>query len=181
MMKKDLKDVKQLIKIDDLSQLFISERSSSFIIQASSFKNNNSRTCMKNVRSTNISTSRIIDLDTRIKIQIFINNSHLHTRMKNIESLEDVIKIKFERIRSSKSCLLNQIDELSETRNISLKITDIFEKLNLVDKIENAKQKTKEKSKSSSFRSIKTIDIDSINIIENKRARKSNSKYAQLA
>ena len=81
MMKKDLEDVKQLIKIDDLSQLFISERSSSFIIQASSSKDNDSRTCMKNIRSTNVFTSRIIDLDTR---------------MKNIENLENVIKIKFE-------------------------------------------------------------------------------------
>ncbi len=86
---------------------------------------------------------------------------------------------------------MNQIDEIS-TEQISLKITDIFERLNIADKIEKVKEIVKEKdkakdqkdqfksSKSSSSRSIELSDVNSANIIESKRNRKPNSKYAQL-
>jgi hypothetical protein len=49
--------------------------------------------------------------------------------------------------------------------------------------IAKEKDKTKEQfksSKSSSSRSIESSDVNSANIIENKRNRKPNSKYAQL-
>ncbi len=86
---------------------------------------------------------------------------------------------------------MNQIDEIS-TEQISLKIIDIFERLNIADKIEKAKKIAKEKdktkdqkdqfksSKPSSSRSIESSDVNSANIIENKRNRKPNPKYAQL-
>ncbi len=87
--------------------------------------------------------------------------------------------------------MIIQIDEIS-TEQISLKIIDIFERLNIADKIEKVKKSDKEKdktkdqkdqfksSKSSSSRSIESSDVNSANIIESKRNRKSNSKYAQL-
>jgi hypothetical protein len=92
---------------------------------------------------------------------------------------------------SSSRNLMNQIDEIS-TGQISLKIIDIFGRLNIADKIEKVKKIAKEKdktkdqkdqfksSKSSSSRSIESSDVNSANIIENKRNRKPNSKYVQL-
>jgi hypothetical protein len=99
-------------------------------------------------------------------------------------------------IRSSQSRLMNQIDEIS-TEQISLEIIDIFERLNIANKIEKVKEIVKEKdkakeqfkssefkslksSKSSSSRSIESSDLNSTNIIESKRNRKFNFKYAQL-
>jgi hypothetical protein len=91
-------------------------------------------------------------------------------------------------IRSSQSRLMNQIDKIS-IEQISLKTIDIFERLNIANKIEKIrkivkeKNKTKEQfksSKSSSSRSIKSSDLNLANIIENKRNRKFNLKYAQL-
>jgi hypothetical protein len=87
--------------------------------------------------------------------------------------------------------LMDQIDEIP-TGQTSLKITDIFGRLNIADKIEKAKEIAKEKdkakdqkdqfksSKPSSSRSIESSDVDSANIIEDKRNRKPNPKYAQL-
>ncbi len=87
--------------------------------------------------------------------------------------------------------LMNQIDEIS-TEQTSLEITDIFERLNIADKIEKAKKIAKEKgkakdqkdqfkpSKPPSSRPIGSSDLDPTNIIENKRNRKPNPKYAQL-
>jgi hypothetical protein len=92
---------------------------------------------------------------------------------------------------SSSRNLMNQIDEIS-TEQTPLKIIDIFGRLNIADKIEKAKKIVKEKgkakdqkdqfksSKSSSSRSIESSDVDSANIIEGKRNRKPNPKYAQL-
>ncbi len=91
---------------------------------------------------------------------------------------------------------MNQIDEIS-TKQISLEIIDIFERLNIAKKIEKVKEIVKEKgktkeqfksskfkssksSKSSSSRSIESSDLNFANIIESKRNRKSNLKYAQL-
>jgi hypothetical protein len=89
--------------------------------------------------------------------------------------------------------LMNQIDEIS-TEQHSLEIIDIFEWLNIANKIEKVKEivkekdKTKKQFKSSKFKSskslssrlIKSSDLNSTNIIESKRNRKSNLKYAQL-
>jgi hypothetical protein len=88
---------------------------------------------------------------------------------------------------------MNQVDKIS-TDQISLEIIDIFERLNIANKIKKVKEIVKEKdktkeqfkssefksSKSSSSRSIESSDVNSANIIENKRNRKPNSKYAQL-
>jgi hypothetical protein len=62
--------------------------------------------------------------------------------------------------------------------------------LNIANKIEKVKEIVKEKdktkkqqfksSKSSSSRSIESSNLNSANIIENKRNRKFNLKYAQL-
>jgi hypothetical protein len=91
-------------------------------------------------------------------------------------------------IRSSQSRLMNQIDEIS-TEQTSLEIIDIFERLNIANKIEKVKEIVKEKdktkdqfksSKPSSNRSIESSDVNSANIIESKRNRKPNLKYAQL-
>jgi hypothetical protein len=107
--------------------------------------------------------------------------------------VSDAFRVK---IRSSQSSLMNQIDEIS-TKQISLEIIDIFERLNIAKKIEKVKEIVKEKgktkeqfksskfkssksSKSSSSRSIESSDLNFANIIESKRNRKSNLKYAQL-
>ncbi len=83
---------------------------------------------------------------------------------------------------------MNQIDEIS-TEQTSLEIIDIFERLNIANKIEKVKEIVKEKdktkdqfksSKPSSNRSIESSDVNSANIIESKRNRKPNLKYAQL-
>jgi hypothetical protein len=109
-----------------------------------------------------------------------------HENETRRHSTDDVSRVK---IRSSSSSLMNQIDEIP-TEQISLKIIDIFGRLNIADKIEKVKEIVKEKdktkeqqfksSKSSSSRSIESSDLNSANIIESKRNRKPNSKYAQL-
>ncbi len=120
-------------------------------------------------------------------------NESIRSLESRRHSESDVSRVE---IRSSQSSLMNQVDEIS-TDQISLKIIDIFERLNIANKIEKAKEivkaksKTKEQfklsefkssksSKSSSSRSIETSDLDFANIIESKRNRKSNFKYAQL-
>jgi hypothetical protein len=80
--------------------------------------------------------------------------------------------------------LMDQIDEIP-TGQTSLEITDIFERLNIADKIEKAREIAKEKgkaklSKPSPSRPIESSDLDPANIIEGKRNRKPNLKYAQL-
>jgi hypothetical protein len=58
-------------------------------------------------------------------------------------------------IRSSQSRLMNQIDEIS-TEQTSLEIIDIFERLNIANKIEKAKEIAKEKDKAKEqFKSLK--------------------------
>jgi hypothetical protein len=92
-------------------------------------------------------------------------------------------------ICSCQLSLISQIDEIL-TEQILLKIIDIFERLNIANKIEKIKEIVKEKDKtkeqqfkffkSLSSRSIKSSDLNSVNIIKNKRHRKFNRKYAQL-
>jgi hypothetical protein len=84
---------------------------------------------------------------------------------------------------------------LSETKSSLLDIIDVFERhrisknssttVSVVDKIDLTKEKVKknkdkDEAKMSSSQSIETIDIDSGNIIEDKRTKNSNQKYAQL-
>jgi hypothetical protein len=125
------------------------------------------------------------------------NNSLINSSIRSYESRRHSAKNVFRvEICSSQSRLINQIDEIS-TEQISLKIIDIFERLNIANKIEKVKEivkekdKTKEQFKSSKFkslkssksslsRSIESSDLNSANIIENKRNRKLNFKYAQL-
>jgi hypothetical protein len=92
------------------------------------------------------------------------------------------------RVEIHSSILMKRINEIS-TDQISLEIIDIFERLNIANKIEKVKEIVKEKdetkdqfksSKPSSSRSIESTDLNSANIIESKRNRKSNLKYAQL-
>jgi hypothetical protein len=122
------------------------------------------------------------------------NNSLINSSIRQNESRRysesNLFRVE---IRSSQSRLMNQIDEIS-TEQISLEIIDIFERLNIANKIEKAKEIVKEKnktkgqfkssefksSKSSSSRSIESSDLNFANIIESKRNRKSNLKYAQL-
>jgi hypothetical protein len=125
------------------------------------------------------------------------NNSLINSSSKSNESRRysknNLFRVE---IRSFKSRLMNQIDEIS-TEQISLEIIDIFERLNIANKIEKVKEIVKEKdktkeqfkssefkslksSKSSSSRSIESSDLNSTNIIESKRNRKPNLKYAQL-
>ncbi len=118
-------------------------------------------------------------------------NESIRSLINSIEprrhSTNDVSRMKIHSFSSRN--LMNQIDEIS-TEQISLKIIDIFERLNIADKIEKAKKFVKEKdkekeqqlksSKSSSSRSIESSDVNPANIIEKKRNRKPNSKYAQL-
>jgi hypothetical protein len=118
-----------------------------------------------------------------------IESIRSHENETRRHSTDDVSRMKIH--SSSSRNLMNQIDEIS-TEQISLKITDIFERLNIADKIEKVKEIVKEKdkakdqkdqfksSKSSSSRSIELSDVNSANIIESKRNRKPNSKYAQL-
>jgi hypothetical protein len=124
-------------------------------------------------------------------------NESIRSLINSIESRRhsesDVSRVE---IRSSQPSLMNQIDEIS-TGQTSLEIIDIFGRLNMTDKIEKAKEIVKEKdkakeqfkssefkssksSKPSSSRSIESSDVNSANIIENKRNRKPNPKYAQL-
>ena len=186
-MKKDSLD-EELIEINNFDQLSISRRSSS----EESSKNAHLHTRMKNIESFDSIKRNVdsINVQSSSNVQSILNDSHLHTcmknaeskinlqrsshlqtRVKNVEILENVVRTKIKRLRSSKSSLLNQIDELSETKNTFLEITDIFDRLNIVDRIENAKQKVKEKTKekSSFSRSIETIDLDIANIIFEKR------------
>ncbi len=97
---------------------------------------------------------------------------------------------------SSKSDLLiseNDRLELPRTKNTSLKITNIFDRLNLeekdlADKIEVAKQKNKTREnrttrlieEKQSIKLIESSDLDSINTIERKRIRKLTQKFAQI-
>jgi hypothetical protein len=72
--------------------------------------------------------------------------------------------------------------ELSKSGISSLEITDIFE--NIADKIDSANQKVRQRQSSQkplSSRSIKSAEIDTTNIIKEKRASKPNLKFAQLA
>jgi hypothetical protein len=116
-------------------------------------------------------------------------NESIRSLINSIESrrhsTNDVSRVE---IRSSQSSLMNQVDEIS-TDQTSLEIIDIFERLNIANKIEKVKEIVKEKdkakkqfkpSKSSSSRSIESSDVNSANIIESKRTRKPNPKYAQL-
>jgi hypothetical protein len=97
-------------------------------------------------------------------------------------STDDVSRVKIH--PPSSRNLMNQIDEIP-TEQTSLEITDIFERLNIANKIEKAKEivkekdKTKEQFKSSEFkslksskpsssRSIESSDLNSTNIIETK-------------
>jgi hypothetical protein len=125
------------------------------------------------------------------------SNESFNESIRSLESRRhsenDVSRIE---IRSSQSSLMNQVDEIS-TDQISLEIIDIFERLNITNKIEKTKEIVKEKnktkeqfkssefkssksSKSSSSRSIESNDLNFANIIESKRNRKSNLKYAQI-
>ncbi len=109
-----------------------------------------------------------------------------HENETRRHSTDDVSRVE---IRSSSPSLMNQIDEIP-TEQTPLKITDIFGRLNIADKIEKVKEIVKEKgktkeqqfksSKSSSSRSIESSDLNPANIIESKRNRKPNPKYAQL-
>ncbi len=136
-----------------------------------------------------ISTTELFSLSKEKRSLFESIRSHESRR----HSENDVSRVE---IRSSQSSLMNQVDEIS-TDQISLKIIDIFERLNIANKIEKVKEIVKEKdktkeqfkssefkslksSKSSSSRSIESNDLNSTNIIENKRNRKSNLKYAQL-
>jgi hypothetical protein len=115
-------------------------------------------------------------------------NSSIRSNEPRRHSAKNVLRVE---IRSSQSRLMNQIDEIS-IEQISLEIIDIFERLNIADKIEKVREIVKEKgkakeqfkssksSKSSSSRSIESSDLNSVNIIEDKRNRRSNLKYAQL-
>ncbi len=143
-----------------------------------------------------ISTTKLFTL-SREKSSLFESsrsfNESIRSLINSIEprrhSTDDVSRVKIH--SSSSRNLMNQIDEIS-TEQISLKIIDIFERLNIADKIEKAKKIAKEKdktkdqkdqfksSKPSSSRSIESSDVNSANIIENKRNRKPNPKYAQL-
>ncbi len=99
-------------------------------------------------------------------------------------------------IHPPKPSLMNQVDEIP-TDQTPLEITDIFERLNIANKIEKVKEIAKEKDKAkeqfkpSEFkplkpskpppsRSIESSDVNPANIIESKRTRKPNPKYAQL-
>jgi hypothetical protein len=112
-------------------------------------------------------------------------NSSIRSNEPRRHSAEDVLRVE---IRSSQPSLMNQIDEIP-TGQTSLEITDIFGRLNIADKIEKAKEIVKEKGKAKDqFKSSKpppsrpigSSDLDPANIIEGKRNRKPNPKYAQL-
>ncbi len=112
-------------------------------------------------------------------------NSLIKSQKSRRHSMSDLSRVE---IRSSSSILMKRINEIS-TEQISLEIIDIFERLNIANKIEKVKEIVKKKdktkdqfksSKSSSSRSIESSDLNSANIIESKRNRKSNLKYAQL-
>jgi hypothetical protein len=117
------------------------------------------------------------------------NNSLINSSIKSNESRRysknNLLRVE---IRSFQSRLMNQIEEIS-TKQISLEIIDMFERLNIANKIEKVKEIVKEKdktkeqfksSKSSLSRSIESSDLNLANIIESKRNRKLNLKYAQL-
>jgi hypothetical protein len=135
-----------------------------------------------------ISTTKLFTL-SKEKRSLFESSRPFNESIRSLESRRhsenDVSRVE---IRSSQSSLMNQVDEIS-TDQISLEIIDIFERLNIADKIEKIKEIVKEKdktkkqfksSKSSSSRSIESSDVNSANIIESKRNRKPNPKYAQL-
>jgi hypothetical protein len=163
--------------------------SQSFERQSSQFRTSQS------YQSAISTTSRELFSLSREKGSLFESsrpfNEPIRPLINSIESrrhsTDDVSRMKIH--SSSSRNLMNQIDEIS-TEQISLKIIDIFERLNIADKIEKAKKFVKEKdkekekqlksSKSSSSRSIESSDVNSANIIEKKRNRKPNPKYAQL-
>jgi hypothetical protein len=135
-----------------------------------------------------ISTTKLFSL-SREKRSLFESSESFNESIRSLESRRhsknDVSRVG---IRSSQSSLMNQVDDIS-TDQISLEIIDIFERLNIANKIEKVKEIVKEKdktkkqfksSKSSSSRSIESSDLNSANIIESKRNRKFNLKYAQL-
>ncbi len=143
-----------------------------------------------------ISTTKLFSL-SREKRSLFESSESFNESTRSHESRRhsenDVSRVE---IRSSQSSLMNQVNEIS-TDQISLEIIDIFERLNIANKIEKAKEIVKEKdktkeqfkssefkslksSKSSSSRSIESSDLNPANIIESKRNRKPNFKYAQL-
>jgi hypothetical protein len=128
-----------------------------------------------------ISTTKLFTLYREKKslfesIRLFESRSHSENDVSRIE------------IRLFQSSLMNQVDEISIDQ-ISLEIIDIFKRLNKANKIEKVKEIVKEKdktkkqfksSKSLSSRLIESSDLNFANIIENKRNRRSNLKYAQL-
>ncbi len=135
-----------------------------------------------------ISTTKLFTL-SRKKRSLFESSRSFNESIRSLESRRhsenDVSRVE---IRSSQSSLMNQVDEIS-TDQILLEIIDIFERLNIANKIEKVKEIVKEKdktkkqfksSKSSSSRSIESSDLNSANIIESKRNRRSNLKYTQL-
>jgi hypothetical protein len=115
------------------------------------------------------------------------NNSLINSLIKSNEPRRHSVS-DLSRVEIHSSSLMKRINEIS-TDQTSLEITDIFERLNIANKIEKVKEIVKEKdktkdqfksSKPSSSRSIESSDLNSANIIENKRNRKLNFKYAQL-
>ncbi len=74
-------------------------------------------------------------------------------------SENDVSRIE---IRSSQSSLMNQVDDIS-TDQISLEIIDIFERLNIANKIEKVKEIVKRKRQDEETVQIIKIFIKSIN------------------
>jgi hypothetical protein len=129
-----------------------------------------------------ISTTMLFTL-SRKKRSLFESSRSFNESIRSHESRRhsesNVSRIE---IRSSQSSLMNQVDKIP-TDQISLKIIDIFERLNIANKIEKVKEiveeknKTKEQfkssefksSKSSSSRSIESSDVNSANIIEDKK------------
>lgn len=82
---------------------------------------------------------------------------------------------------------------MPHTKNTSLKITNIFDRLNLEEKdladiIEVAKQKNKTREnrtirlieEKQSIKLIESSNLDSINTIKRKRIRKLTQKFAQI-
>jgi hypothetical protein len=139
-----------------------------------------------------ISTTKLCSL-SRDKRSLFesiksLISSLIESIISNVSRRHSVSDLSRVEIRSSSSSLMKRINEIS-TEQISLEIIDIFERLNIANKVEKVKEIVKEKdktkdqfisSKSLSSRSIESSDLNSENIIESKRNRKSNLKYAQL-
>ncbi len=129
-----------------------------------------------------ISTTKLFSL-SRKKRSLFksvrsLVSSLIESTRSNEPRCHSVSDLSRVEIRSSLSSLMKRINEDS-TEQILLKIIDIFERLNIANKIEKVKEIVKEKdktkkqqfksSKSSSSRSIESSDLNSANIIENKK------------